>query len=369
MTQPTLEFWFDYASTYSYLSVQRIEALAAARGVAVRWRPFLLGPIFQQRGFTNSPFVLDPVRGDYMWRDMARRAARFGLLFRRPSAFPRASTLPLRVAALAAAQGAAWLPEFSRRVTRQNFADDLDIGDTAQVLRALDGLVPDPAATLAEAAHADNKALLRANTEAAQQRGIFGAPTFIVGDELFWGDDRLEDALDAAAMQASHARPPIPTDASGRPVALRAIDAPLRARPSVYPEPFASRMAGREKRPLGDLFGLANFGVNLTRIHPGGSSALRHAHSRQDEFIYILEGHPTLHTDAGLTPLAPGFCAGFKAGTGDGHRLINQTASDVLYLEIGDRSPDDTGSYPDDDLAATRVNNAWVFTRKDGTPY
>jgi uncharacterized cupin superfamily protein len=173
----------------------------------------------------------------------------------------------------------------------------------------------------------------------------------------------------SASYQAPAPLAQIPSDASGRPVALRAIDAPLRARPSVYPEPFASRMAGREKRPLGDLFGLANFGVNLTRIRPGGSSALRHAHSRQDEFIYILEGHPTLHTDAGLTPLAPGFCAGFKAGTGDGHRLINPTASDVLYLEIGDRSPDDTGSYPDDDLAATRVNNAWVFTHKDGTPY
>ena len=204
MTQPTLEFWLDYASTYSYLSAQRIEALAAARGVAVRWRPFLLGPIFQQRGFTNSPFLLDPVRGDYMWRDMARRAARFGLPFRRPSAFPRASTLPLRVAALAAAQGSTWLPEFSRREMRQNFADDLDIGDTAQVLRALDGLVPDPAATLAEATRADNKALLRATTEVAKQRGIFGAPTFIVGDELFWGDDRLEDALDFAANKTKH---------------------------------------------------------------------------------------------------------------------------------------------------------------------
>src|SRR5512138_2502543 len=106
-------------------------------------------------------------------------------------------------------------------------------------------------------------------------------------------------------------------------IALRAAEAPARTRPTNYPEPFASRMAGRLKKPLGDLFGLQHFGVNLTRLAPGAVSALRHAHTRQDEFIYILEGHPTLHTDEGRTPLSPGMCAGFAHGTGNGHRLVN----------------------------------------------
>ena len=153
------------------------------------------------------------------------------------------------------------------------------------------------------------------------------------------------------------------------PVALVAADAPPRARSSVYPEPFASQMAGRRKHPLGDLFGLANFGVNLTRISPGGGSALRHAHSKQDEFIYVLEGNPTLHTDEGRTRLAPGMCAGFKAGTGNGHRLVNETAEDVVYLEIGDRTPGDEGTYPDDDLKAQIIDGKWRFFHKDGTPY
>ncbi|HEY1270308.1 MAG TPA: cupin domain-containing protein [Candidatus Binatia bacterium] len=154
-----------------------------------------------------------------------------------------------------------------------------------------------------------------------------------------------------------------------RPVAIRAADAPPRAKPSAYPEPFAARMAGREKRPLGDLFGLANFGVNLTRLAPKAASALRHAHTRQDEFIYIVEGRPTLHTDEGRTVLSPGMCAGFQAGTGNGHCLINETGEDVVYLEIGDRTPGDEGSYPDDDLKALMVEGKWKFVRKDGSPY
>lgn len=153
------------------------------------------------------------------------------------------------------------------------------------------------------------------------------------------------------------------------PVSLRAEDAPARTKPSNYPEPFASRMAGRLKKPLGDLFGLVNFGVNLTTLAPGAASALRHAHSKQDEFIYILQGHPTLHTDEGLTKLAPGMCAGFAHGTGNGHRLLNETTEDVVYLEVGDRTPGDEGSYPDDDLRAELVDGKWRFTHKDGTPY
>ncbi len=154
------------------------------------------------------------------------------------------------------------------------------------------------------------------------------------------------------------------------PVAIAALDAPPRKKPSNYPEPFASRMAGREKRALGDLFGLSNFGVNLTRLLPGAGSALRHAHTKQDEFIYILAGHPVLITDAGETPLAPGRCAGFRAGTGNAHQLVNRSSEEVLYLEIGDRTPGDSATYPDDDLKAVLGGDGkWQFLHKDGTAY
>lgn len=156
----------------------------------------------------------------------------------------------------------------------------------------------------------------------------------------------------------------------GNHAALIAADAPPRLRPSLYPEPFASRMKGREKRPLGDLFGLKSFGVNLTRLAPGAMSALRHAHSMQDEFVYVLEGCPTLVTDAGETELAPGMCAGFEAGSGDAHHLVNRTAQVVVYLEVGDRSAGDVATYPDDDLRAVLgPGGAWLFQHKDGTPY
>lgn len=154
------------------------------------------------------------------------------------------------------------------------------------------------------------------------------------------------------------------------PKAILARQVPARAKRSNYPEPFAARVAGREKRPLGELFGLQNFGVNLTRLAPGAVSALRHAHTRQDEFIYVLEGRPTLVTDSGATELEPGMCAGFRAGTGDAHHLVNRTAQDVVYLEVGDRSAGDSAAYPDDDLAAALgPDGAWRFTRKDGSPY
>ena len=153
------------------------------------------------------------------------------------------------------------------------------------------------------------------------------------------------------------------------PVAIAAAAAEPRKKPSNYPEPFFSMMLGREKRALGDVFGLRNFGVNLTRLKPGGLSALRHHHTRQDEFVYILEGRPTLVTDEGETPLEPGMCAGFRAGSGNGHMLRNDGDADVVYLEIGDRTPGDTAAYPDDDLAAVAVDGAWRFTHKDGSPY
>ncbi|MEZ4269289.1 MAG: cupin domain-containing protein [Myxococcota bacterium] len=160
---------------------------------------------------------------------------------------------------------------------------------------------------------------------------------------------------------ADNARPP---------VALVAADAAPRAISSNYPEPFASRMAGRVKRPLGDPFGIRSFGVNRTTLAPGAMTALRHAHTVQDELVYVLEGQPTLVTDAGETPLAPGMCAGFRAGSGDGHHLVNRTDSPVVILEIGDRQPGDTATYPDDDIAASQgPDGRWRFAHKDGTPY
>lgn len=152
-------------------------------------------------------------------------------------------------------------------------------------------------------------------------------------------------------------------------IAIDAASVPERAVPSAYPSPFASRMAGRAKRPLAALFGLSNFGVNLTRLAPGAISALRHAHTLQDEFVYILEGSPTLVTDHGAQLLAPGMCAGFKAGSGDAHHLVNRSEGEVIYLEVGDRTPGDCVEYPDDDLVASGTAGSWRFAHKDGTPY
>lgn len=156
---------------------------------------------------------------------------------------------------------------------------------------------------------------------------------------------------------------------SATPVAVLAETAPLRPTVSNYPPVFAARMAGRSKQALGDFFGLSKYGVNRTRLMPGAVSALRHAHRVQDEFIYVLEGHPTLYTDEGATALSPGMCAGFRGGNGNAHCLVNEADHDAVFLEIGDRSPGDDVVYPDDDLKAERIEGAWRFTRKDGTPY
>lgn len=154
-----------------------------------------------------------------------------------------------------------------------------------------------------------------------------------------------------------------------RPAAIVAAEVPPRALKSNYPAPFAARVAGREKRQLGEFFGLSNFGVNLTRLAPGAQSALRHWHGKQDEFVYALEGEAVLITDAGETRLAPGMCAGFKAGVPDGHHIVNRSPRDFVYLEIGDRTPGGGGAYPDDDLSATVVDGTLRFTHRDGTPY
>lgn len=156
---------------------------------------------------------------------------------------------------------------------------------------------------------------------------------------------------------------------SGKPVAIEAASAAERSRTSNYPPKVAQVVAGRIKKPLGDLFSLRNFGVNLARLPPGTVSPLHHGHTRQDEFIYILEGSPTLVTDSGRTELRPGMCAGFPAG-GPAHHLVNETKVDVVYLEVGDRTPDDEVYFPDDDLQAHRTpEGKWSFSHKDGRPY
>jgi uncharacterized cupin superfamily protein len=159
------------------------------------------------------------------------------------------------------------------------------------------------------------------------------------------------------------------TETKTAPIAVKAEAAPPRAKPSNYPEPFFSRMAKREKRPLGDLFGLKNFGVNLTRLAPGGESALLHRHSKQDEFVFILEGEPILVTETEEIALSPGMCAGFPAN-GVAHQLINRTDRDVVILEVGDRTAGDEGYYPRDDIQAVLgADGKWQFTHKDGRPY
>ncbi len=155
-----------------------------------------------------------------------------------------------------------------------------------------------------------------------------------------------------------------------KPIAIEAAAVAPAAPGRGYPEPFAARVAGRQRRQLGELFGLTGFGVNLTRLPPGGASALRHTHSREDEFIYIVAGEPILVTNAGETALRPGMCAGFKAGSGDAHHLLNRTIDDVVYLEIGNRDPGDTVIYPDDDIGrALAPDGSRRFVHDDGRPY
>jgi uncharacterized cupin superfamily protein len=158
---------------------------------------------------------------------------------------------------------------------------------------------------------------------------------------------------------------------SRRPLMLPALDPRTVAGTSVssYPEPFKQVVAGRAKQKLGDALGLKNFGVNLTTIKAGSASALRHWHATQDEFVYIVAGELVLVTDCGEQLLTPGMCAGFRAGAADGHHLVNRSGRDAIYLEVGDRTPGDAATYPDDDITARSVDGRWLFTRKDGQPY
>ena len=192
-----MEFWFEFASTYSYLSIMRLGDLARDRGVAVTWRPFLLGPIFADQGWSTSPFNLYPAKGDYMWRDLERRAARFGIPFRRWTPdhevpFPQNGLKAARLALIGLDAG--WGQSFCQSVYQAQFAKGADIADL-DLLGRLAEQAGAPADALALANAEANKLRLKANVEEARAKSLFGAPSFVVGDELFWGDDRLEDAL------------------------------------------------------------------------------------------------------------------------------------------------------------------------------
>jgi len=198
MADPVLDFWFDFASTYSYLAAAQIRPRAAEAGVRVRFRPFLLGPIFKAQGWDTSPFNLYEAKGRYMWRDVERMAADLGLPFLRPDPFPQNSLLPARVALLGLRpeNGGAWGEDFSLAVFHAQFAEGGRIDDPATLAAILSGLGVDAKSALDAAQSDANKLRLRAQTEAAQQLGLFGAPTFTTSDgELFWGNDRLEQAL------------------------------------------------------------------------------------------------------------------------------------------------------------------------------
>jgi 2-hydroxychromene-2-carboxylate isomerase len=188
-----IDFWFEFGSTYSYPAALRVEAEAASRGIAVRWRPFLLGPIFKCQGWTDSPFNIYPAKGRYMWRDLERICEAQGIPLRRSSVFPRNGLLAARLAA--SAEDEPWIGDFVRGVYSASFADDREISDPAVVASVLES-IGRPGSELDRAIREPAKARLRARTEEAIALGIFGAPSFVAGSELFWGNDRLEAALD-----------------------------------------------------------------------------------------------------------------------------------------------------------------------------
>lgn len=198
-SRPSVELWFEFASTYSYPALMRVEQVAAEHGCEVIYKPFLLAPIFRAQGWDNSPFNIYPVKGRYMWRDLERICEELALPFRKPSQFPRNGLLPARVAC--AAQDESFLPAFIRSVYTANFVHDLEISDPEIVRQCLSELVDDADKWLQRAQTTEAKDQLRANTDRAIAIGIFGAPSLVVGDELFWGNDRMEAALRWATKQ------------------------------------------------------------------------------------------------------------------------------------------------------------------------
>ena len=188
-----LDFWFDFASTYSYVAAMRIEKLCSHAGVTMTWVPFLLGPIFALQGWNDSPFNLNERRGAYMWRDLERLCAKFELPWRRPTAFPRSSTLAARVACSVVDEP--WCGDFVRATFVANFGNDRDIGSEGAVVDILDRLGQDGRGIVKQALEPARKGLLRANTERAIALGMFGAPNCVVDGELFWGEEALDDAI------------------------------------------------------------------------------------------------------------------------------------------------------------------------------
>ena len=194
MSRPTLDFYFEFASTYSYPAAMRVGTLAEGAGVDVRWRPFLLGPIFKAQGWTDSPFNIYPAKGRYMWRDLERICGRLGLPFRRPDPFPQPTLLAARLAHVGLDEG--WGERFCRAVYAAEFGAGRAIDDQVVVRDLLSGLGIAPEPALARARADEIKERLRAATAEAERRGVFGAPSFICGDgELFWGHDRMAEAL------------------------------------------------------------------------------------------------------------------------------------------------------------------------------
>jgi len=194
-----LEIWFEFGSSYSYLSVMRVESAAARLDVRVIWQPFLLGPIFRSFGWDTSPFAMQAQKGAYVWKDLARQCTKYGLPWTQPSTFPRRALLPMRVALISASQP--WIGEFCRKIMSMNFACDRDIDSREAVAEVLSQLALPAGAIIDEAQTERSKLRLREQTEIARTKGIFGAPTFFVGVEMFWGNDRLDDALELAAAR------------------------------------------------------------------------------------------------------------------------------------------------------------------------
>ncbi len=193
----TVEFWFEFASTYSHPAAQRVEALARERGVPVVWRPFLLGPIFAEQGWNDSPFNLHPAKGRYMWRDLERICTAEHIPWQKPTRFPRNGLIAARVAI--AAEGEPWLADLVRALYHANFAEDREIGERNVVADVLASLGHDAEGWLARSETPETKLRLRDQTDRARSLGIFGAPSFTAAGELYWGHDRMEAALDHAA--------------------------------------------------------------------------------------------------------------------------------------------------------------------------
>jgi 2-hydroxychromene-2-carboxylate isomerase len=195
-----IDFWFEFGSTYSYPAAMRVEELAGRYDVGINWRPFLLGVIFREQGLTDSPFNLHEAKGRYMWRDLERTCEALDIPFRRPSRFPRNGLLAARVACCFDKEP--WLPDFVRAVYRANFAEDADIADVDVISACIAGTGESAEDVLEQAQSPESKKKLREQTDEAMRTGIFGAPSMVAGDELFWGNDRLEDAMEWASRQA-----------------------------------------------------------------------------------------------------------------------------------------------------------------------